>query len=258
MEREIKVGRGEDEIDAFLIENESKKGLIVIHEIFGLNEHIKNVARRFAKEGYVVLAPSLFSSKDMKDIASEENIGLAMKIMFSIPPEKQRDIDYLVKEFEKHERRNELRRLVDLLFLNRPIERFTKELVESARFLKEQCNVERVGSVGFCFGGGMSLNLACTGEVDSAVTFYGENPKPIDKIKGFKGSFLGIYAGEDSRINAGIPELVREMVDKKLPFHIKVYKGVHHAFFNDTGRNYNKEAAEDAYLLTKLHFSRTL
>jgi carboxymethylenebutenolidase len=81
----------------------------------------------------------------------------------------------------------------------------------------------------------------------ATVAFYGANPKPLEAIANISGPVLGIYAGEDERINSGIPAFVESMVKHKKTFEMKLYRGVQHAFFTETMPTYDKSAAEDAW-----------
>lgn len=250
---EIKYGTENDEISAHLAypsDNRKYPAIVLIHEIFGVDPHIQSVADRIAKEGYVVLAPRLFSSRKLSPVLTPEGIGEAMKFMMSIPPEKQRDEKYREDALNRldEKTKKDVMGVYTTLFINRPVDLFVEYLSSGVDYLNTlKQSSGRVGSAGFCFGGGMSINLACTGKTDASVIFYGENPDPIDKIRNVKGAVMGLYGGEDHRINSKIDELVRALVQYKRPFSIKVYPGAHHAFFNDTRPMYNKAAAEDAW-----------
>ena len=86
-----------DEISAFLSipdDNAKHPGVVMIHEIFGLDDHIRDVAKRLSTQGYVVLAPDLFTSKKLSQTITKEGIMKTMNFIMSIPPEKQRDEAY--------------------------------------------------------------------------------------------------------------------------------------------------------------------
>ncbi len=237
-------------------------GVVLIHEIFGLDNHIRDVAKRIAAEGYIVIAPHLFSSRRFSETLSSENISEAMRFMFSIPIDKQRDGEYRKEQLNRLDakKREVVVGVNSILFENRPIDIFTDYLSSAVDYLHGLDNFNgKVGSVGFCFGGGMSINLGCTGKTDTCVIFYGENPNPIDKISGLKGSVMGLYGGEDTRINSHIDELVGALAKHKIPFTIRVFKGAYHAFFNDTrSQGYNREAAEAAWSMLINLFKSTL
>ncbi len=225
-------------------------GVVIIHEIWGLNKHIRDVADRFAGEGYVALAPHLFSSKYVSPLLTEENVRSVMEFFSTLPPGKQRDEEYTRQQLEKlpEEKRSVVGQLMGTLF-DLPQDKLTEELVKGVDYLESLDATDgSIGSVGFCFGGAMSGRLACTGRTDASVIFYGSNPEPIESVGGIKGAVLGIYGGMDKRINSGLPELVKAMVDHEKDFEMRIYPGAPHAFFNDTHRNnYREEAAKDAW-----------
>jgi hypothetical protein len=109
---------------------------------------------------------------------------------------------------------------------------------------------DRLGMVGFCFGGGMTWLVATKApELKAAVPYYGPIP-PLGDVPGIKAAVLALYGGEDQRINAGIPAIEEAMAKNNKLFAKVVYPGAAHAFHNDTGRNYNPEAAVDAWKRT--------
>ncbi len=253
---------GGEEIEAYLahpMDSGRHPAIVLVHEIFGVDDHIRDVARRLAGEGYVVLAPDLFSSARFSEVLTKEAIGKTMKFIMSMPLEKQRDEEYRAAEMSKlgDEDRDAIAGVYATLFVNRPTETFTGYLSGAVDFLNRQQNVNgKIGSVGFCFGGSMSLNLGCAGKVDAVVIFYGENPEPIGKVRNVKNAVLGLYGGEDMRITSKVHELVKELSEAKKNVAIKIYKGAHHAFFNDTRPHmYNEKAAKDAWQ-TLLSFYR--
>lgn len=254
-----------DSISAYVsYPDDGKKhpGIVLIHEVFGLDGHTRGVADRLAAEGYVVLAPHLFSSSRLAPILTQQNIAAAIRFMMSIPVEKQRDEQYRAEALSRlsDEDKKAVTEVNQLLFVNRPTDLFTEYLSSGADRLLSMDNVSgRIGSAGFCFGGGMSINLGCTGKTKACVIFYGENPKPIEKIKNLNGAVMGLYGGEDHRINSGIHELVKAMVEYGKPFTIKVFPGAHHAFFNDTRpQTYNKQAADEAWGMLLRFFAANL
>ncbi len=261
--KSIKYDTLGDSISAYLAQpdDSGKHGsIILIHAIFGLNDHIKDVANRLASEGYIVLAPNLFSSNKLSQVLTQENIQETMKFMMSIPPEKQRDADYRANELEKlgDDARKAVMSVNDILFANSSVGLFVQYLSSGIDYVATLKNVNgKIGSMGFCFGGGLSINLACKGKTDATVIFYGENPKPIEQIEGVKGAVMGLYGGEDTRINTHIHELVKELVEDKIPFTVKTYPGARHAFFDDTSAlTYNKDAAEDSWQMVRDFFRK--
>jgi len=194
--------------------------VIVIHEIWGVVDHIKDVSRRLANEGYVALAVDLFG----KTISSLE---------------------------EGRRLREELSE-----------ERIMGDLKGAFDYLQslEYVQPKRIGSIGFCMGGGLSLLEACHNrELAAAVVFYGRNPSPIDLVKNIQCPILGNYAGADMAIKEADINLLKETMTKygKI-FDIKVYPGAPHAFFNDTRESYRPEAAKDAWKRTLDFFNKYL
>lgn len=243
---------------------DAKPALVLIHEIWGLVDHVKNVANRFAEEGYVTLAPNLYSSdQELSSLLTPANIGITMEFMQTLPMEKRADMSFVQQELSKQptDRREVIQKLMGRMFGGMPKEALTIEAVKAVEYLNAQSYVKqgKVGSVGFCFGGGISINLACYTKMASCVVFYGENPSPIELVEKIQCPVLGIYAGEDMRINPTLDKLVSAMVQYKKDLELKIYPNVPHAFFNETNKlTYRKGAANEAWNRTLGFFRRTL
>jgi len=195
--------------------------ILVCHENRGLTEHIKDVTRRVAKAGYVGLAVDLLSRQGgTAAITDEAQIQGAL----GQAPEGQ------------------------------PVQDFQSGM----RYAQSQPFVDtaRVGMTGFCYGGGVTWRMAAgTPELRAAVPFYGPAPRPED-VPGIQAAVLAIYGELDQRINAGIPEIEAAMQQNGKTFQKQIYPGASHAFHNDTGRNYNAEAAKDAWAKTLAWFDQ--
>ena len=195
--------------------------VIVIHEIWGLVDHIKDVAERLAREGYVALAVDLFEGKTVSKIEDGQKIRA---------------------EFTE--------------------EKHMGNLKGGVAYLKtlDYVNASRIGSIGFCMGGWLSLLLACNSkDVAAAVAFYGRPPTPIDLVKNIPCPILGNYGGADLGITeADINALKAALTKYGKKFDIKVYPGAPHAFFNDTRESYRPEAAKDAWNRTLTFFKENL
>jgi carboxymethylenebutenolidase len=251
------------EVEAYLSRprtDEAKPAVIVIHEIWGLVDHTKDIANRFAREGYVALAPNLFSSDpELASLLTPSNIGIAMGFMQTLPAERRGDMNYVQQELSKQpaERREVVQKVMGMVFGGIPKQALTEELVKAVDYVNSQDYVKRgrVGSVGFCFGGGISIDLACHTRTAACVTFYGENPSPIELVEKIQCPVLGLYGGEDMRINSSLDKLVATMVRYKKDFEMKVYPGAGHAFFNDTNKTtYRQDAAIAAWERTLRFF----
>jgi carboxymethylenebutenolidase len=187
--------------------------VIVIHENRGLNPHIQDVARRFALEGFLALAPDFLSPSG------------------GTPPNEDQARDMIGK--------------LDPA-------RTVADAVATVAYLKQHSSSNgKVGAVGFCWGGGVVNQLAVNApELAAAVAYYGSVPDPADVPK-IKAKLLLHYAGLDERINAGIPAYRKALEAAGIAHQIYVYEGANHAFNNDTSEaRYNKEAADLAWMRT--------
>jgi carboxymethylenebutenolidase len=185
-------------------------GVIVVHEIWGLVDHIKDVSMRLAREGYVALAVDLFEGKTITNIE---------------------DGHKLLGQFTQ--------------------EKLLADLNAGHAYLKTLNNVnpKRIGTVGFCMGGGLLFLLACKNpEIAAAAIFYGRNPAPMDQVRNLQGPILCNYAGADMIITEVDINLLKQTLTKYgKTFDIKTYPGAPHGFFNDTRESYRPEAAKDAW-----------
>jgi carboxymethylenebutenolidase len=200
-------------------------GVIVIHENRGLTDHIQDVARRFAKEGFAALAPDLLSRAG--GTASFPTSGDATKAIGGLT---QDGVD------------RDLRSTFDHL---RGLESVVRE---------------RVGVVGFCWGGANALRMATqVRELAGAVPFYGRNPSPLELVERIACPLLLIYGEDDPFIMPGVPALEAALKRYGKPYEIKIYPGAKHAFHNDTNSDrYNPDAARDAWARTIALFKRNL
>jgi carboxymethylenebutenolidase len=189
-------------------------GVIVIHEIWGVAPHIRDVCDRFAAEGFTALAPDLFGGRiiDDRDEAIEASSGL--------------DVDQAGLD---------LSRAVDFLAGH------------------EAVRGDGIGVVGFCIGGGLALWLATLrpDEVKAAVPFYGLAPRGVvpDWSK-MSAAVEGHYAELDARNNpAAVQELEERLSDLGRDVRAFVYPNTRHAFFNDTRPDvYDEDAARQAWI----------
>lgn len=186
--------------------------VLVIHENRGLNDHTRDVARRFAAEGFAALAPDILSRKG--GTGSMESPDKARDAISTITPEDA------IADLK-----------AGLAYLNK----------------HEKAKSGKLGSVGFCWGGARSFLLAAESDLlGAAVVFYGSSPAP-EKLLQVRCPVLGLYGETDERITSRVPETAEAMKKAGKRFDYKIYSGAGHAFFNDTGERYNKEAAKDAW-----------
>ena len=185
--------------------------ILVCHENRGLTPHIQDVARRFAKAGYIGLAVDLLSRQGGSAAVGQDNVPGTLG---NIPPDQ-----------------------------------FVEDFKSGWMYLQEQPFAEaaRVGMTGFCFGGGVTWRVATQmPELLAAVPFYGPHP-PVEDVPDIQAAVLAMYGELDSRINSGIPAIEQAMLENDKIYEKIIYQGADHAFHNDTGSRYNPEAAKDAW-----------
>jgi len=204
--------------------DDRRPGVIAIHGWDGINDHIRDVARRLAKAGYVALVPDLLSRQGGTSSFANSEAAIAAG-----------------------------RKLDD--------EMIAKDLAGGVNYLKAQNFVRpKVGVIGFCWGGGKAL-LFTTRSKDlvASVIYYGENPSNLDDVKNIMAPVLGHYGGADERITSGVPKLEEAMKKYGKSFEYKVYAGAPHAFNTDTSpRSYREEAAKEAWTRTLEFFKKHL
>lgn len=185
-------------------------GVIVIQEWWGLNDHIKDVTRRFAAEGFAALAPDLYNGV----VASEPN-----------------EARKLVMELDMAAAVSDIRSAVDYL--------------QAQDFVAGP----KVGLTGFCMGGGLTLQTALLEEdLGVAIPWYG-SPLSAEQAAGVKAPILGLYGAEDGGIPVEAVRAMEEGLNAAgIENEIVIYEGAAHAFFNDAwASSYNAEAAADAW-----------
>lgn len=224
----------------------------------------QRLSQQIRQGGYVALAPNLFSSDpELASLLTPSNIGTAMRFMQTLSPERRADTAYVQQELAKQPAatRDVAQGVMGKLFGGISKEAMTREAVGAVEYLnsREYVRKDSIGTVGFCFGGGISIDTACHTRTAACVVFYGENPSPIELAEDIQCPVLGLYGGEDMRINANLDKLVAAMVRYKKDFQMKLYPGAPHAFFNDTNKTtYREEAAKDAWDLTLRFFAHSL
>lgn len=200
--------------------------LIVIHENRGLNDHIRDMARRFAKEGYVALAPDFLSRQGGTAKANPSGEGLA----------KIRDMA--------------------------PAQAVSEDADAGFAYLRGLSEVrgDRLGVTGFCWGGAMTFMAATQVRgLKAAVVYYGASPIPVDLVKNIEAPILAHYGEEDPGVNKTIPPAEEAMKKYAKSFTYKIYPGAKHAFNNETNpERYNPEAAKEAWGRTLEFFKKQL
>lgn len=196
-------------------------GVVVIHQNRGLNPHIEDVTRRVALENYVAVGVD------------------CMSVLGGTPA----DEDQAMKDFSKL-----------------TPDAATGELVQAIAYLKARPDAAgKLGTIGFCWGGGMVNRLAEAAGPDLAagVAFYGIAP-PLDQVSKIKAAMLLNYAGLDERVDATRPGYEEALKAAHVDYTIYVYPNVNHAFFDDTTDRYNADAAKLAWERAKAFFAQHL
>jgi len=186
-------------------------GVVVIQEWWGLVPHVKGICDRFAAEGYVALAPDLYHGKST---TSPDEAGKLMMTM-------------RIDEAEK-----DLRGAITFL-LNH-----------------EATTATKVGTVGFCMGGALSLFAATkNSQVGACVIFYGGHPNVKPDLPNLQAPVLGLYAERDGFVTPdSVHELEQKLKELGKPAEMHIYPEVDHGFFNDERPTvYNEAAAKDAW-----------
>ena len=197
--------------------------VIVVQEIFGVHEHIKDVCRRFAKAGYLAIAPELYARQG--DVSKIENINDIVSQVVSKVPDAQviADLDATYTWASNN-----------------------------------RGNRQKLAITGFCWGGRIVwLYAAANANVKAGAAFYGRlegdknamTPRnPIDLAGGFRAPVMGFYGGKDTGIPLSSVEKMRTALSVvNDPSQIVVYPAAEHGFHADYRPTYNKEAAEDAW-----------
>jgi carboxymethylenebutenolidase len=196
--------------------------VIMIHEWWGLNDNIRAMADRLAGEGYIVLAVDLYGG----EVANS--------------PEEARQLMLQVVE-DPDAANNNIR--------------------AAYKFVTEVVGAPRVGSLGWCFGGGWSLNTAklFPDDLDASVIYYGQVTDDLEVLRPIATPILGLFAAEDNGIKRESVESFEAALTHLYKAHeIHIYPEVGHAFANPTGVNYNAAAAEDAWRRTLEFLGRYL
>ena len=195
--------------------------VLVIHENRGLNPYIADVARRLALDGFLALAPDALSP--LGGYPGNDDEGRKMQASRK-PEEMLEDFMAAAKTLQQH-----------------PL------------------SSGKVGTVGFCYGGGVVNELAVRlpDVIQAGVPFYGRQPAEADVPK-IKASLLIHYAENDARINEGWPAYERALKAAGCSFEAFIYPGVNHGFHNDSTPRYDQAAAKLAWQRTIEFFKAKL
>ncbi len=212
-------------------------GVIVIQEIFGVNDHIKDVTERLAKQGYIAIAPAIYQ---------RQAPGFA--------------VGYTPEEVAKGREYKTATKATELL----------GDIQATINYLYQLPQVKKtgVGTVGFCFGGHVVYLAATLKDVVATASFYGaqiatwspgEDEPTITKTKNIQGSIYTFFGNEDALIpNEQVDQIAAELKKQQIKHQIFRYDDVGHGFFCDRRESYNQEVADDAWEKTLDLFSQNL
>ncbi|KAA9111678.1 dienelactone hydrolase family protein [Microbacterium rhizomatis] len=219
-------------------------GIVLIHEIWGLVPHIRDIADRLAAEGYVVMAPDLLS-----DVGITPEFGEEIQAMLADPDE---------------ERRTAAQPRLRAALAPTRVPDFGHTAVQRLRAVVDALDVEpgvdgRIAVIGFCFGGSYAFALAADDHrVRAAIPFYGQAPE-ADDIARIGCPVLALYGQHDPALIDALPEVRATMAAAGIDFTPIVYPDAGHAFFNDSNaQRYQPEAASDAWDRTLVFLTEKL
>jgi carboxymethylenebutenolidase len=219
---------------AYAAPSDSQKhpAVIVIHEIFGLNDDIRRITGKVAELGYAALAPDLYDRDGMRLVCIART----------------------------------------LMTLNRGEGDAFKDLDAARKFLQQQPGVDpaRIGVIGFCMGGGFALMYAARAPLGVAATFYGDVPKTTDQLRGVC-PVLGGFGGQDRMFAPQGRRLEKLLTEMGVDHDVKIYDDAGHSFMSRNSgflasigkispmkAGYNPEAAEDSWKRIEAFFARHL
>ncbi len=229
--------QADNQVAAYLAmpDSEAKGAIIVIHEVWGLVDHIKSVADRYAKEGYIALAPSLLNNS----VFDSKKVAELQKAIFD--PVKRNTVQ------------PELRKLMAPMQEPGFGEITVSRLKDCFNYLYDLPESrKKVAVTGFCFGGSYSFSLATVEpKLVLALPFYGHCDQSVEVLKNINCPIQAFFGQNDERLISQLPEVENRMKQAGVDFNAKVYPDCGHAFFNDSNTlAYNKAAANDAWAIS--------
>lgn len=237
---DIKVDAGDVQVDAHLAQPTATgtyPGVIVIQEVFGVNDHIQDVTQHFAKEGYIAIAPAIYQ---------RQAPGFA--------------VGYTAEELELGRKHKEKTKASELL----------NDIQAAIDYLKSlpQCQGNGFGCIGFCFGGHVAYLAATLPDINATASFYGagiatQTPgggePTITRTKDIQGPIYAFFGKEDPLIPLDqVDQIEAELKKQNIPHRIFRYDGADHGFFCDQRASYQPRAAQDAWERVKGLFQEIL
>lgn len=236
----IKLDAGDVQVDAYLAQPSiggTYPGVVVIQEVFGVNDHIKDVTNRIAQEGYIAIAPAIYQ---------RQAPGFA--------------VGYSAEELEEGRKYKEQTKASELL----------NDIQTAINHLKSlpQCQGKGFGCIGFCFGGHVAYLAATLPDIQATASFYGagiatQTPgggePTITRTKDIQGTIYAFFGTEDPLIPLEqVDQIEAELKKQNIPHRIFRYDGADHGFFCDQRASYQPSAAQDAWERVKGLFQEIL
>jgi len=198
--------------------------IVITHANQGLNEYARDIARRLAREGYAALAVDFLSRRGGTGAVNPKGEGLS-----------------------------NIRELA-------PWQAVAEDCAAACDYLRSLTYVrgDRLGLIGFCWGGEMTFSSATEVRgLSAVVVFYGRSPQPLERVKNIEAPVLAHYGEKDPGVNQDIPATVTAMTKYNKPYSYKIYPGAQHGFHTNTSpERYHPEAAKEAWAWT-LEFFKT-
>lgn len=234
--------------------------VVVIQEVWGVDEHIEDLADRFATAGYLAVAPDLYAENGLRPPAlGRERIEALKTFLDGAPPAvwrdpAARDAALAALDAARREALSETMSLV--LRPDRPVDAWTRTLVRVSRALRDDARCDgRICSTGYCLGGNLSARLAgADPDLRAAAIYYGHSPS-LEQMTELSCPLIGFYGVEDERITSGVPAFEEAMRAAGHEIEVHIYPDTGHAFFNDTRPSYRIDAARDAWARTLALFA---
>ncbi len=236
----IKVQNQDLEIDAYLAKPETAgtyPAVIVIQEIFGVNEHIRDITERLAGEGYIAIAPAIYQRQAPQFEGGYGDDDVKLGRQYKV----QTQASELISDIQA---------TIDYLY--------------SLPEVKQQ----GVGTIGFCFGGHVVYLAAILDEIKATASFYGaqiatwcpgEEEATISRTKDIKGTLYAFFGTEDPLIpNEQTKEIEQELEQHNISHQVFRYEGATHGFMCDRRQSYSEAAAKDAWIKVLDLFSQKL
>jgi carboxymethylenebutenolidase len=190
-------------------------GIVLLQEIFGVNQHIRNVADQYAADGYVVLAPDLFWRQ-----------GPRIELGYND---------------EEWKRAYALMQATDFALAQ-------QDVAATVKVLRGLAGDEKIASIGYCFGGRLSYHTAANGLIDAAVAYYGGGiQNALERAPEIKVPVLMHFGAEDSHIPLEAVKSIAERFDDNEQVEIHVYAGAEHGFNCNHRASYHQRAAAEAH-----------